>query len=138
VSSAFYAHESVTHPELDARGEVLERLADLLRERLATGGVRGECNVRRRDNASLARDRAEDERGELGARVRHRERRRARAVLGLHDLVAAELDAVHELLQLVLREPARERVRRLREERDDLGRAQLAGDGRRYAARDAL
>lgn len=71
---------------------------------------------------------AEERVGPLETGVRHREGGRAGAVLGLDDLVTAELDAVNELLQgLAALLDDLLAGRELRQERDD-GRARVATD----------
>ena len=57
---------------------------------------------------------------ELGTRVHHRERPRARTVFRVDDLVTTKLDAVRQLVIIVLSEAGGQGVRRLREEGDDL------------------
>lgn len=93
-------NERNTHANEDGDREVLQLLSDLLLERLAAGLVRAEVDVARGDDTLLALQCADDLDGELGASVRHRERRGPRAVLRLHDFVAAELDARRQGLEL--------------------------------------
>ena len=99
-----------TYAELDVRREVLD----------AVLGVQVALDERGDDDALLAAQRLEERVGELGTGVRHREGRAACAVLGLDDLVAAELDAVDER-SLLLRGNRRRQGRLcLGEERENL------------------
>ena len=129
-----------THAKLDGDGEEVELLADLGGEGRVALGV----DVRRLDDARLALVRGADEpvdklvpgcaaplgvsrsllvaRGtEAGRTVSHGERGGSGTGLGGDDLVASELDAVDERLELllVLEEALRERGRRLREKGQD-------------------
>lgn len=99
--------------ELDVGGEVLDALV-LVERGVDKGGL---------DDVLLALGGLEQALGEAGAGHGHGERRAARAVLGLDHLVAAELHAVHVLVELL----ALERLARLGQEGDD-GRARVAAD----------
>jgi hypothetical protein len=108
------------YPKLYPGREVLDGLAKLLLDGFAARRVRGEVNVRRRDQAFLALHGTYDQLRELGTSVSHGQSGRASAVLGLDDLVTAKLDPVNESFELVLCKVGREGVRRLRQKGHDL------------------
>lgn len=110
----------LTYAKLNVGREVLDALVG--EERAVDEGG---C-----DDALLAAEAAEERVGELGTGVRHRERGRSSAVLGLHDLVSTKLDAVDEFLVHLARDALA--MPGLGKERDD-GGARVAtddGDGR--------
>jgi hypothetical protein len=124
--------------ELDRDGEVLE--AGLLCDGITTGNTR-EVDESGLDNAGLALGGLDDLLGEAEAGVGHGEGGGSGTVLGLDDLVAAELDAVDESVELVLGDV--DGGLGLAEERDDglAGVAANDGDdglGRVTLASDAL
>ena len=85
--------------ELDGDGEVVE--ASLLSDGVATGDTR-DVDERRLDDAGLALGGLDDLLGKAEAGVGHGEGGGSGTVLGLDDLVATELDAVDESIELVL------------------------------------
>ena len=109
-----------THPEFNRCREVVKVAAALLLDDFTALLVGREVDEGGRDDALLALDGTDELLREVRTSVRHGERCGAGAILGLDDLVTAELDAVRQLLVVLLGEAHGERVRRLREERHDL------------------
>ena len=100
----------MTYAELDVGREVLDALA---LEQWA-------LDERGSDDALLASQTTEQEASELGTSVGHGEGGATGTVLSLDDLITTELDAVRELVELLLGEARRKRVRGLREQGNNL------------------
>lgn len=87
--------------------------------------IQGALDKRRRHNPLLTLQPPQKRIGKLGTRIRHRERRRPSAILGLDDFIPAILNPMHNLAIHLTRNLLALCV--LREQGDD-GRARVAAD----------
>ena len=111
---------AVTYPKLHFGREVGQLLSDILGHCLTTVLVRIKVHIAGDYNAFCAANRLDYRFCKRGTSVRHAEGGRPRAILGFYNLVATELDALREGLQIGSCEASWEGWLGLRQQGDDL------------------